>query len=163
MKTEYKLKIVEYWIENPDLIHDIPKELEGKVSKSDIPQIKSEIGHKAGVLNQPDIIDYAEKLRREVINNLTIESIKLNKKINLRQTKFNEFMFLAVTITALVTVTGLINKFAYIKLVEPQNWMYDISKFILFIIYVAIATLTGIILVQFGRYLWGKKTLKKKW
>ncbi len=67
MDNETKLIILEYWIDNPDRIMEIPPELKEKVEENDMNNLIYEIElREQGKINASDIFNHAEKIRRKM-------------------------------------------------------------------------------------------------
>ena len=65
MKDKIKLKILEYWIDNPTKLMQIPTELKDEVKKEDIGFLLSEI-ECGGTLTPADLVNHAEKIRNKI-------------------------------------------------------------------------------------------------
>ena len=70
MKDEYKIKLLQYWLDNPDKQLQIPKELKDKVSKECIAKLvmeiepsKDSIGGTSSIKSH-DYFKHSEKLRK---------------------------------------------------------------------------------------------------
>ncbi len=91
MKDEYKIKLLEYWLENPDKVLEIPQELEGKVTKEDIAKLITEIEPSeysvggASLHMPPDYFKHLERIRKKLKEELEIESIRVQKEVIKKQ------------------------------------------------------------------------------
>lgn len=96
MKDEYKIKLLEYWLENPDKTLEIPQELEGKVTKEDVNKLLMEIEPSKDSMGSTfsvkshDYLRHLERIRKKIKEELEIESIKVQKEVIKKQMDLQE-------------------------------------------------------------------------
>lgn len=101
MDSETKIRILEFWIEHwnswseDGLFSTISDDLKGKVSQEELVSLFNEIEHSynpQGINNisPADLYRHVETLRKKILEELQIESIKSQKIINQRQVEILE-------------------------------------------------------------------------
>jgi len=128
MNDELKMKILEFWLEHPDKIGDIPKDLKKKVTDEDIDYLIAEIGKEITSLT---VFEHFEKIRKKVYETQTLElqrnSIEIQDKVRKTQesvTKSQWIMTFAMVITVVINLwTYSIEKESYsieLESLQPQ-------------------------------------------
>src|SRR3989338_3174510 len=86
MNTKDELRLVEYWLDNPNNIPDIPNDLKEKITEEDAIQAFVRIetptnDNGLNILHMSNVFDYAEKLRQKLRDELEIKKLKNKNKV----------------------------------------------------------------------------------
>ncbi|MEK6960530.1 MAG: hypothetical protein AABX47_05115 [Nanoarchaeota archaeon] len=98
MKDELKTQLIEYWLDNPSEISNIPDSLKSKISREELSSLlleiepsKDSIGGTNSV-RASDLFKHLELVRKKQKEELEIHSIRLHDETLLRQTQIQEDM-----------------------------------------------------------------------
>ena len=86
MNTKDELRLVEYWLDNPNNIPDIPNDLKEKITEEDAIQAFVRIetptnDNGLNILHMSNVFDYAEKLRQKLRDELEIKKLKNKNRV----------------------------------------------------------------------------------
>ena len=86
METEDELRLVEYWLENPNSIIKIPEDLKEKITDEDavkaFVKINTSITNNGlRILEESNIFEHTQKLRQKLKDELEIKNLKNKTKI----------------------------------------------------------------------------------
>lgn len=117
MNDEFKMKVLEFWLDQPDQIGIIPKNLKKEITEEDIDYLIAEIGEK--VIDSSAVFEHLEKIRKRVYEKQTFEL----QKNSIRTQKIQTWVIVILTVLSVI-LTGVnvsIAYFNYRNMIEYQK------------------------------------------
>ena len=115
MNDELKMKILEFWLDKPDKIGEIPEKLKKEVIEEDIDKFYMEIGE----INPSTLFKHLEKIRNKLLKKQTFELQK--NSIETQKTHTKIIIIFTVISVVLTGVNVSIAYFNYKNTIEYQK------------------------------------------